>query len=231
MSRRTTAATGPKQRIPTRSHRVLIVDDHELLRDGLRIMLSNQPDLELCGEASEEGEAVRLIRELHPDLVVVDIELKSGNGIDLIKQIRVCEPAARIVVYSMHEERLYGERAHCAGANGYVNKQDPATTILKAIRRVLDRKMYCSDELVDRVLQRVQEGEDIQQSPVESLSDRELEVFRLLGQGAGTREIANKLCLSTNTVNTYRERLKLKLNLDTGVELAHRATKWMLENP
>jgi DNA-binding NarL/FixJ family response regulator len=211
--------------------KVLIVDDHELLRDGLRMMLGQQPDLECCGEAAEEGEAMRAIRELHPDLVVVDIGLKLGNGVDLIKQIKVYDPAVRIVVYSMHEERLYGERALRAGADGYVNKQDPAPTILEAIRRVLDGKMHFSEELAERLLHRAQVGDDVQQSPIESLSDRELAVFCLIGRGVSTREIARQLGLSINTVNTYRERLKLKLNVKAGVELAHRATAWTLENP
>jgi DNA-binding NarL/FixJ family response regulator len=231
MSRQNTAIADPKKGPVPRPARVLIVDDHELLRDGLRMMLSNRPDLETCGEAAEEGEAVRLIRELHPDLIVVDIALKSGNGIDLIKQIKAYDPATRVIVYSMYDEHLYGERALRAGANGYVNKQDPASAILDAICRVLDRKMYFSEGLIERVLHRTQDGEDVQQSPIESLSDRELEVFRLLGQGATTREIAENLGLSTNTVNTYRERLKLKLDLKSAAELMHRATAWVLENP
>ncbi len=172
---------------------------------------------------------MREIRRLHPDLVVVDISLKSGDEISLIKQIKAYDPAVRIVVYSMHDERLYGERVLRAGANGYVNKQDPAPTILEAILRVRDRKMYFSEELVGRVLHRTQEGEDLRHSPIESLSDRELDVFRLIGQGASIREIASKLRLSTNTVNAYRERLKLKLNLGTGGELTHDATAWVLE--
>jgi DNA-binding NarL/FixJ family response regulator len=231
MSRQKTAVADQEQGPVRRLARVLIVDDHELLRDGLRMMLKDQPGMEPCGEAAEENEAVRLVRELHPQLVVVDVALKSGNGIDLIKQIKAFDPATRVVVYSMYEERLYGERALRAGANGYVNKQDPAPVILEAIRRVLDRKMYFSEDLVERVLHRTQDGGDLQLSPVEALSDRELEVFRLLGQGTTTRVIAENLGLSTNTVNTYRERLKVKLNLKSGTELMHQATAWVLENP
>lgn len=231
MIRHKTAAPGQGKPTATRRVRVLIADDHELLRDGLRMMLNDQPDLEPCGEAAEEAEAVRLIRQLHPELVVVDIALKSGNGIDLIKQIKAFAPDTRVIVYSMYDERLYGERALRAGANGYVNKQDPAPMIIEAIHRVLDGKMHFSEELVARVLHRTQDSKDPQRSPMESLSDRELDVFRLLGQGASTREIAERLGLSPNTINTYRERLKVKLNLKNGAELMHRATEWVLENP
>jgi DNA-binding NarL/FixJ family response regulator len=210
--------------------RVLIVDDHEVLRDGLRVMLRHRSDLECCGEAVDEGEAMRAVRQLRPDLVVVDIALKSGDGISLIKQIKSFDPAVRIVVYSMYDERLYGERALRAGANAYVNKQDPALTILEAILQVRGGRMAFSDELIGGVLQRAQGGDDLRQSSIEALSDRELEVFRLIGQGASTREIAQKLYLSVNTVNTYRERLKVKLDLENGVELVHRATQWVLEH-
>jgi DNA-binding NarL/FixJ family response regulator len=131
----------------------------------------------------------------------------------------------------MHDERLYGERALRAGANGYVNKQDPARTILEAIRRVLAHKVYFSEELIERVLRSARGGETLLRSPVESLSDRELDVLRLIGQGLTTGEIGRQLHLSTNTVNTYRERLKDKLNVKTGAELTHWATQWVLENP
>jgi len=211
--------------------RVLIVDDHELMRDGLRIMLDQHPDLEYCGQAAEEGDAMRLVRKLHPDLAVIDIGLKSGDGISLIKQIKAYDPAVRVIVYSMHDEQLYGERALRAGANGYVDKQDPATEILQAILEVWAGKMHFSEELVARVMHRAQQGGDARISPIEALSDRELDLFRLIGQGTSTREIADKLCLSINTVNTYRERLKVKLNLASGVELTHQATAWVLENP
>jgi len=215
----------------TRKARVVIVDDHELLRDGLRVMIGNEPDLEICGEAEDEGQAMEAIRKSRPDLVIVDIALKSGSGLDLIKQIKAYDASVRIVVSSMHEERLYGERALRAGAEAYVSKQDPARTILDAIHRVLDGKMYFSDELVNRALLRAQDGgTEVQPSPIDALSDRELEVFSLIGEGLTTREIADKLHLGFSTVDTYRERLKTKLKLESGAELTHLATRWKLEN-
>jgi DNA-binding NarL/FixJ family response regulator len=229
MNRKLAPAGGTTPAGP-RNARVLIVDDHELMRDGLRIMLDHHAGLECCGQAAEEGDAMRLIRQLHPDLAVVDLGLKSGDGISLIKQINAYDPGVRIIVYSTHGEQLYGERALRAGANGYVDKQDPAAEILEAILKVLAGKMHFSEDLIERVLHRAQHGGDMLGTPIEALSDRELDVFRLIGQGTSTREIADKLCLSINTVNTYRERLKLKLNLNSGVELTHRATEWVLES-
>jgi DNA-binding NarL/FixJ family response regulator len=230
---------GQKEPLPSRnesspSHatRVLIVDDHELLRQGMRLMIGNEPDLEICGEAEDEAEAMRQVGESRPDLAIVDIGLKSGNGLDLIKRIKAHDPSVRVIVSSMHDERLYGERALRAGAEGYVNKQDPARTIIYAIRHVLEGKMYFSEEFTNRVLQRARGGDEaFQDSPIDVLSDRELEVFRLVGQGLTSREIANKLHVSSSTVDTYRERLKTKLNLKGGAELVHQATQWVLENP
>ena len=219
---------GPSQ--VTAPARVLIVDDHELLRDGLRLMIGNEPDLEVCGEAEDEAEGMQQVRNARPDVVIVDIGLKSGNGIELIKRIKAHDPAVHIVVSSMHEERLYGERALRAGAEGYANKQEPATTIIQAIRRVLQGKTYFSEEFAERVLQRARGGSDpSSDSPTDALSNRELEVFRFIGEGLATGEIAKKLHLSPSTVDTYRERLKTKLNLKSAVELTHQATQWVLE--
>jgi DNA-binding NarL/FixJ family response regulator len=223
------APEDPAQQASGERIRVLIVDDHELLRDGLRMMVSSEADLEICGEAADEGAAMRLVRQLQPHLVIVDIGLKSGNGVELIKQIRSFDASVRIIVYSMHEEQLYGERTLRAGANGFVNKQDPAQHVLDAIRRILQGKMHFSEELTDRVLKRARGEKDLGLSPVEALSDRELDILRLIGEGRTTSEIAERLHLSTNTVNTYRERLKLKLNLNTGAELTRWATQWVLE--
>jgi DNA-binding NarL/FixJ family response regulator len=197
----------------------------------MRLMIGNEPDLEICGEAVDEAEAMRQVRESHPNLAIVDIGLKSGNGLDLIKRIKAHDPTVRIIVSSMHEERLYGERALRAGAEGYVNKQEPARTIIRAIHHVLQGKMYFSEEFTNRVLQRARDGgKSLEASPIEMLSDRELEVFRFIGQGLTSREIADRLHVSSSTVDTYRERLKTKLNLKRGAELVHEATQWVLEN-
>jgi DNA-binding NarL/FixJ family response regulator len=209
---------------------VLIVDDHELLRNGLRMLLGSEPDFSVCGEAGDLGTARKLLRRLRPDIVLVDLKLPDGNGLDLIKFAKDVHPTARVLVCSMHEEKLYGERVLRAGASGYVNKEDAANKILGAIRQVLSGKLHFSDELVNRVMMRAMSDNELQKSAVETMSDRELEVFRLVGQGLTTREIAKRLHLSTSTVDTYRERLKSKLGVKTGAELIHRATQWVIEN-
>jgi DNA-binding NarL/FixJ family response regulator len=213
-----------------RKARMLIVDDHEILRQGMRLMLEQQRDLEVCAEAADEAAAMRHYRQLQPDLVIVDISLKTGNGIDLIKRIKAVDSNARILVYSMHDEQVYAERALRAGAMGYVTKQKPATAILHGIRDVLRGKLHFSEELTQRVLERVAANEPISQaSAVDNLSDRELEVFEMIGRGLTTRAIADRLHLSPRTVDTYRERLKIKLVLANAAELHYRAIQWVLK--
>lgn len=215
----------------TRGTRVLIVDDHALLRDGMRLMIENEPDLEVCGEAADEAEGAQLFRRLRPEVTIVDIALKSGNGIELIKRIKACEPTAKIIVSSMHDERIYGERALLAGALGYVSKQDPGGTLLLAIRRVLQGDMYCGEQLTQRLLRRVARAEEPAQfSPVELLADRELEAFRLIGKGLSSREIAARMHISQKTVDRYRENIKRKLMLASSSELIHCATIWVEQN-
>lgn len=210
--------------------RILIVDDHELLRMALRTMIDNESDLEVCGEAGNEDEALRQVRETRPDLVLVDVSLNSGNdGIDLIKRIHAHDASVRVVVSSMHDEKRYGERALTAGAMAYVNKHDPARTVVDAIRRVLEGKMFFSEEFTQRVMQRAVHGQgnyDI--SPIEKLSNRELEVLGLIGEGLTTAAVAEQLHLSASTVETYRKRLKTKLDVSSGAELARRAAEWVL---
>ena len=224
-------AADQKELFPTGIRQVLIVDDHELLRNGLRLLFANEADFNVCGEAADLETARKLFRRLRPDIIVVDLKLPDGSGLDLIRIVKEIRPLTRVLVCSMHDEKVYGERVLRAGASGYVNKQDAATEILSAVRRVLAGKLYFSDELVTRVMMRVTSDNGmVEQSPIDKLSDRELEVFRLFGQGLTTREIAKRMHLSTSTVDTYRERLKTKLGLKTGVELIHRATQWSLEN-
>jgi len=212
------------------SARLLIVDDHEMLRHGLRLMLEQQSDLEVCAEAADESAAIRHYRLLRPDVVIVDLSLRSGNGIDLIKRIKALDSNARILVYSMHDEQVYAERALRAGAMGYVTKQKPARAILQGIRDVHRGKLHFSEELVQRVLERVAANEPMSQaSAVDNLSDRELEVFEMIGRGLTTRAIADRLHLSPRTVDTYRERLKTKLVLANAAELHYRAIQWVLK--
>jgi DNA-binding NarL/FixJ family response regulator len=211
--------------------RVLLVDDHELVRDGLRVLIGSSPGLEVCGEAADEAGARNLVRQLHPDVVVVDLMLRSGSGLDLIKWIKENRPEAKVIVSTMHEEKVYGERALYAGANGYVNKQDPARAILTAIRHVLDGGLFFSEGFTSRLLRRAAgHPGPSEAAPLAALSDRELDVFRLIGQGLTSHEVARRLHVSRSTVDTYRERLKTKLELGSGAELTHLATRWVLEN-
>lgn len=210
--------------------KVLLVDDHEMLRQGMRLLIEQQKDLQVCGEADDEVSAVKQFRATHADLMIVDLSLKEGDGIELIKRIKLLDPEARMLVYSMHDERVYGERALRAGAKGYVSKQQPVRTVLQAIRRVLSGAMHFSGEMTQRLLERAASSEPMHPtSPVENLSDRELEVFEMIGRGLTTRSIAARLHLSPRTVDTYRERLKIKLALANSAELHYRAVQWVLK--
>ena len=216
---------------PATRAKVLIVDDHPPVREALALRIAWQPDLEVCGEAADVGEALRLLADTRPDVAVVDITLRSGDGIDLIKRIRDRDDHVRVLVWSMHGESLYAERALRAGALGYVNKDQATGTIVEAIRRVRDGKVWLSEATSERLLRRaVGGGQGVTRSPVDGLADRELEVFRLIGRGVKTAGIAERLHLSVKTVETYRDRIRQKLDLDDGTKLAHFATQWVLEN-
>lgn len=217
---------------PLRRARILIVDDHPTVREGLALRIGREPDLEVCGEAADMGEALRLVEETRPDVAVVDISLKSGSGIDLIKRIKDRDDHVRALVWSMHGESLYAERALRAGALGYVNKDQATSTIIEAIRRVLDGKIWLSESMSERLLQRTVGSARLNpaRSPIEALADRELEVFRMIGEGVKTADIADRLHLSIKTVETYRDRIRQKLDLADGTMLAHYATQWVLEN-
>jgi DNA-binding NarL/FixJ family response regulator len=212
--------------------RILIVDDHPAVREALASRIGRQPDLEVCGEAADMSEALRLVADTQPDLVVVDISLKTDSGIDLIKRIKDRNDSVRMLVWSMHSESLYAERALRAGALGYINKDQATDMIIDAIRRVLEGKVYLSDAMAEKMLHRAVGGgrKEATRSPLDVLADRELEVFRLIGQGVKTAEIAERLHLSVKTVETYRDRIREKLDLSDGTELAHYATQWVLEN-
>src|SRR5262245_53360475 len=205
---------------PENRARVLIVDDHPAVREALALRIGRQPDLEVCGEAADTGEALRLVAETQPDVAVVDISLKTGNGIDLIKRIRDRNDHVRILVWSMHSESLYAERALRSGALGYITKDQATDRIVEAMRRVLAGKVWLSEAMAERMLQRtVGTGrQEATRSPVDALADRELEVFRLIGEGVKTAEIAERLHLSVKTVETYRDRIRSKLNLRDGTE-------------
>lgn len=210
--------------------RIFVVDDHPMVREGLAVRLSREPDLELCGEAATCAEAIPLLKELTPDLAVIDLSLEDGHGLDLIKHIRTHQPRVKTLAHSMYDDKLYAERALQAGALGYVNKRESAQRLLDAIRQALRGEVYLSTEMTGRLLHRaVGGGSDMAVSSVETLSDRELEVFELIGQGHATSEIANRLGLSVHTIETHREKIKRKLNLKNSAELSQRAVQWILE--
>ena len=213
-----------------RRTRILIVDDHPLVRQGLAFSLAVQGAFEVCGEAGSEPEAIAMAEEKHPDLMIVDITLKSGNGIDLIKQIKEQHPRMKILVVSAFQESLYGERALRAGALGYLNKQETDTTLLEAIEVVMRGDRYVSPELSRRLISQALTHPGESKEPTQLLTNRELEVFRLIGQGLTSGAIANQLHLSRHTIDTYRENLKRKLGARDGGELNRQAVQWLLEN-
>jgi DNA-binding NarL/FixJ family response regulator len=213
----------------TKTMPILIVDDHPVVREGLSALISAQPDLTVCGQAAGCAEAIQLLDTTRPSLIVLDISLADGSGIELIKRIKARNASIRILVSSMHDEALYAERALRAGAMGYIGKQESAQRIIDAIRRVLDDKIYLSEGMAERLLHGFVSG-SMERSPVETLADRELQVFELIGQGLNTREIAAQLHLGAKTVETYRARIRMKLNIGRGGALARFAMQWAMQS-
>jgi len=212
------------------SARVMIVDDHPLVRRGLAQLIESQERLTICGEASDANEATQKLPLLEPDLMIVDISLEGVNGIELIKRIRAKNDKVKILVSSMHDESIYAERALRAGATGYVNKVVATETVIEAIRTVLSGEHYFSADLTGELMKRVVSGNVGEGSPVNTLSDREIEVFEKIGKGMMTREIAELLKLSVKTIETHREHIKIKLRLRNAAELTRAAVQWVLEN-
>ncbi len=210
--------------------KILIVDDHPVVREGLALLIASQPDLELCGEAEDVPSALDLLESARPDLAIIDISLKQGNGIDLISTIKDRHPTTRILVWSMYKENLYAERALRAGAHGYLHKGQATNQLFDAIRAVLAGKVYVSEQLANDLLRRVVRGNPVERSPIDLLSNRELEAFELIGQGQTTERIAAQMNVSPKTVETYRARIKEKLGLSNVTELVQRATQWVLES-
>lgn len=207
--------------------KVIIVDDHPIIRQGLAELINNEPDLIVCGQAEDAPEALVKIKELEPDMVIVDISLKETSGIELIKDIKVQYPNLPVLVLSMHDEALYAERMLRAGAKGYVMKAEATEKVIVAIRKILSGQIYVSDKMAAKMVRKlVGGGPDVGVSAIERLSDRELEVFHLIGQGYGTRQIAERLNLSMKTIETYREHIKEKLNLADANELLQYAIQW-----
>jgi DNA-binding NarL/FixJ family response regulator len=214
-----------------RRSKVVIVDDHPAIREALAFRISKLPEFEICGEAAEPAQALRIVEETDPDVAIVDISLKNGNGIDLIKRIKSRNDRIRILVWSMHGENMYAERALRAGALGYITKEQAMANMIEALSQVAAGKVYLSPAMTEKLLRRTvgTKTTPLERSPVEALSDRELDVFRLIGQGVKTAEIAKRLHLSQGTIWTYRDRIREKLGIRDGTELAHVATQWAID--
>ncbi len=210
-----------------RKRTVFIVDDHPLVREWLTNLINQQPDLVVCGEAETAPEAFAAIGASQPDIAIVDISLKNSSGIELIKNLKESHPTVAVLVLSMHEESHYAGRALRAGARGYVMKRETTRKVIEAIRRILEGKLYVSEALAGLLAANfIDDKKGAGRSPIEQLSDRELEVFDMLGRGLGTRQIAGTLGISLKTVQAYCARIKEKLNLDSGTELLREAIRW-----
>jgi DNA-binding NarL/FixJ family response regulator len=208
--------------------KVLIVDDHPIVRQGLRLMIDEEPDLKVCGEAQSEREARVAIRDLEPDVVIVDISLVQGDGLELVRDVHAHHPALPMLVLSMHDELIYAERLLAAGASGYIMKQAASDQLLVALRRVLAGERYVSESLAENLGRPRGVGDPrvTRDDPIERLSNRELQVLSLIGRGQSSREAADRLGLSVKTVETHRQSLKRKLNLATNAQLLQYAINW-----
>ncbi len=209
------------------ARRILIVDDHPIVRQGLRRLMENEDDLSVCGEVETARDARSAIKELNPDAVIVDISLKQGDGIELVRDVRAHHPTLPMLVLSMHDEAIYAERMLSAGANGYIMKQAASEQFLASLRRVLDGGIYVSEAVGSNMIQKFASGGSyISANPIDRLSNRELQILHMIGKGMSTRETANSLNLSIKTVESHRQRIKRKLNLNTGAQLVQYAVNW-----
>lgn len=208
--------------------RVLLVEDHPITRQGLKALINQQLNLTVCGEADSAADAIALVQTLQPDLAIVDVSLRGSSGLELVKTLRERFTTLPVLMVSMHDEALFAERALRAGALGYVMKHEAADKIATAIQHVLRGELYLSNKMKERVLHRfVSKKNDGLVFAMDTLSSREMEVFQLIGNGFSTRQIAEKLNLSSKTIDSYREHLKLKLGLETGAELIRHAIQWV----
>jgi DNA-binding NarL/FixJ family response regulator len=216
-------ATGSKK------HQVFVVDDHPIVRQGLAQLINREADLAVCGEAGEASAALQAIAGARPDILIIDISLSGPDGLELLKNIRERFPHLPVLVLSMHDESIYAERAVRAGANGYIMKQEATEKVLLAMRRILHGDVYVSDRVSNKMLrQYIGRTEVASHSPIENLSDRELEVFRMIGGGYGTRQIAEELHLSVKTVESYQAHIKEKMAFRSARELVQHAIQWVI---
>jgi DNA-binding NarL/FixJ family response regulator len=214
----------------TAGTRVFLIDDHPLVREFLASLIERQPDLTVCGEADRPAAALSGIASTQPDVAIVDLSLGDQSGLDLIRTLKAAHPNVAVLVLSMHDEDLYAERALRAGARGYIMKREATRNVVLAIRRVREGGIAVSDRLAESLAAKLVGGAaPAPKSPVESLSDRELQVFRLLGEGRTTRQIAEALHLSFKTVQAYYARIKLKIGVESGAQMLRDAIRWVEE--
>lgn len=214
-----------KTKKPNPKKRILIVDDHPMMRQGLAQLINAEPDLAVDWEADNAGQVLDVVAKHQPDLLIVDISLPGKSGLELIKDVHVLRPGALILVVSMHDEALYAERVLRAGARGYIMKQEGGKKLMEAIRQVLSGQIYVSGKMSAKILENAT-GHRTSGSSIENLSDREFEVFQLIGKGKGTRDIAEHLHLSVKTVEVHRANIKEKLKLKSATDLVHHAVRW-----
>jgi DNA-binding NarL/FixJ family response regulator len=227
----TRASKGPRRTAPRTRQQILVVDDHPIVRFGLRRLLDQQRDLAVCSEAESTEEAEAALRKFHPDLLIVDISLKHGDGIELVKYARAHNPKMPILVLSMHDETIYAERVLAAGANGYVMKQAAPEEFLVALRRVLEGGVYVSEVVGSSMIRKLAAGGRYASAdPIERLSNRELQILQIIGSGHSTRDAASALNLSMKTIESHRQRIKRKLNLTTGSQLLQYAVNWFAKS-
>jgi DNA-binding NarL/FixJ family response regulator len=217
-------------RVATGMRRVLIVDDHPIVRQGLTQLIAQEPDLEVCGGAESATEAIQELERKSPDLVIVDISLKDSHGLDLIGRIKTIDNRVKMLVWSMHDEKVYAQRALKEGALGYVNKQEPTDVVIEAIRRVLQDEVFLSAEMTDYLMHHGGRGQASEETSVSLLTNRELQIFELIGKGMTTRQIACQLDVRPKTVEAHRENTKRKLGLNNSAELSRAAVLWVLES-
>ena len=219
------ASAPPASRAPKR---ILLVDDHSFMRDGLAQLIDRQPDMKVCGEAGEPGEALGQLAKTKPDLVLTDLTMPGRSGLEFIKDLRAADPDIAILVISMHDETVYAERVLRAGARGYIMKGAGGENLLTALRQVLRGDVYVSPQMSARILAGLAGGQPRgSSSPIEKLTDREFEIFQLIGQGKSTRDIAEQLHLSPKTVDVHRTHLKEKLDLKDATALIRHAVRWV----
>lgn len=224
--------SGPTNKQASRGEtRILLVDDHPLVRLSLREVIKREPDMCVCGEAEDRDQALEMVESTNPQLAIVDLTLKTSNGMDLIKDLRQRFPKVQILVLSMHDETLHAERAIRAGARGYITKQEATKKIMVAIRQVLSGEIYWSERAAARVASKIaRANKPASCASVDLLADRELQVFELIGAGQSTRQIAAAMHIDVSTVETYRARIKTKLNLDDSLALLQFAIRWHIAN-